>query len=110
VPDFTIKQHDTRPIIQVNLAVGGSLVNLTTATSVSFIMAPALGGAATIDAAATIDDAATGLVSYTWAAGDTDTVGSFDAEWEVLWSDGSKQTFPTDSYLSIEIVADLDGS
>jgi hypothetical protein len=110
VADFTLKQHDTRPKIQVALAIGGAEADLTTATSVTFIMAPAAGGAATVDAAATILDAATGSVSYDWAAGDTDDVGSFDAEFEVVWSDGTKQTFPTATYISIEIVADLDGS
>lgn len=111
--DFSIKQHDTRPVIQATLLLNGSAVDLTTAVGVAFIMAPAAGGAATVNSAATIVTPADGVVSYTWAAGDTDTVGSFEAEWEVTWDAGppvDKQTFPTTSYHTIDIVADLDGS
>lgn len=105
MPDFKVKTFDRLPVIQATLNA-----DLTTAVSVSFIMRPAAGGTVKINAAASIVDAGAGIVEYDWLATDTDTAGLFNAEWEVHWPSSRTQTFPTDSYHSIEIVADLDGA
>lgn len=103
--DFSIKSFDRLPSIQATLSA-----NLTTATSVDFIMRPAAGGAVKVNAAAVIVDADGGVVRYDWLAADTDTPGSYQAEWEVHWPGPKTQTFPTLSYHTIDVLADLDGA
>ena len=105
MPDFAIKAFDRLPSIQATLSA-----DLTTATSVDFIMRPKAGGTAKINAAAVVVDAAEGVVRYDWAALDTDTPGEYQAEWEVTWSGGKQQTFPTTTYHTIDVLADLDGA
>lgn len=48
-------------------------------------------------------------VRYVWQAGDTDEVGLFEAEWEVTYSSGQVQTFPTGrrKFLLIEVQDDV---
>ena len=60
-----------------------------------------------VDAAATIVTAAAGLVRYSWNSGDTDTAGSYQAEFEMTYGDGSIETFPNSSNIQIDIMADL---
>lgn len=104
---FVIKQNDRRePIDRTLRGSDGAVVNLSGA-SVKFLMRPQGGGALKVNAAATIVDAALGKVRYSWAAGDTDTVGAFDAEFEVTFADGTVQTFPNGRYLSVVVVEDL---
>lgn len=107
--DWSLKQHDRKPSIQATLTVGGSPVNLTGCT-VKFIMAKASGGAPTINATAVIVDPVNGVVRYDWLPADTATTGSYQAEWQVTDGTGLEWTFPTLTYHSIAILADLDGA
>lgn len=104
-PDFTIKSFDRLPSIQATLSA-----DLTTAVGVDFIMRAAAGGAAKVNAPAVIVNAAGGVVRYDWLAADTDTPGSFQGEWEVHWPGAKTQTFPTLTYHTIAVLADLDGA
>lgn len=97
---FTIKRRDTAPSIVYELSTEDGSVNLTGAT-VYFYMDNV------INTIATVEDAAGGRVSYSWQTGDTDKAGEFNAEWEVVFSDGKKQTFPNSGYIKIKIVPDL---
>lgn len=108
--DFSIKAHDLMPSIQVGLSVGGQPLDLSAATGVRFIMKATGGaGAVTVAAAATIvAPPSAGNVRYDWVAGDTDTPGLYQGEWEITWPGPKKQTAPTTTYHSIEILADLD--
>ena len=54
-----------------------------------------------------ITSAAAGEVTYQWGTLDTNTVGTYDAEIEVVWSDGKAETFPNAEYWEVEIVDDL---
>ena len=103
--DFVLKAYDRLPSIQATLSA-----DLTTAVSVDFIMRPAAGGTVKVNADAVIVDAAEGVVRYDWEAADTDTAGSYKAEWEVHWPSSKTQTFPTATYHTIDILADLDGA
>lgn len=111
MPDFVLKSHDRLPSIQAILSSGGNPVDLSAAgTSVKFIMKTAQGNTIKVNAAATIVTANSGVVRYDWLATDTDTAGEFLAEWQVTFSGGKTQTFPTTSYHSVSILADLDGA
>jgi hypothetical protein len=103
--DFTIKANDRLPSIQATLSA-----DLTTATGVNFIMKSVQGNTIKVNAAATIVTPASGVVRYDWIAVDTATPGSYQAEWQVTWTGGKKQTFPTLTYHSIDVLADLDGA
>jgi hypothetical protein len=104
-----VKQGDRRPPATATIKRGIAIVPLDTAASVTFKMTPVGGATKTVDAAATITDAPLGEVEYRWAVGDTDTPGEYEAEWEVVWSDGTNETFPTIDYDIVLIYGDLDG-
>lgn len=106
--DFVIKQNDTTPAITSTLKdADGGPVNLTGAT-VRFIMRRKGAGTPKVDGEATIGSPATaGGVSYAWDAADTDTAGRYDAEFEVTFAGGAKQTFPNSEHLWIDVVKDL---
>jgi hypothetical protein len=105
-----VKQNARRPTAPATLKRGSNVVDLTTATQVMFKMRPVNGVDLKVNNAATVLTAASGTVEYRWASGDTDTAGEYLAEWEVTWSDGTTETFPTIDYDVVLITSDLDGS
>lgn len=115
---WEIKHHDTAPDYVAALtddvgAANTPPIDLTSATSVDFIMRSADvpdTDTPKVKAACTIVDAANGIVSYHWGASDTDTVGDFNIEFEIAWSDGTTQTVPNDGYNTITVTEDLDAS
>jgi len=105
-----VKRGDRRPTAPATIKRGSTVVDLTTATSVTFKMRPIDRLDLTVNAAANVLVAASGTVEYRWAVGDTDLAGDYYAEWEVLWSDGKTETFPTIDFDIVHIAGDLDGS
>ena len=104
--DITIKRGDTRNSIKAVLKdASGDLIDLTNC-AVNFHMAP-LNQAATISRAAHIEDAAAGEVWVIWEDGETDAAGVYQAEFEVVYYDGQRETFPNIGYISIQILNDL---
>jgi hypothetical protein len=101
----SMKQHDTLP--QVTAALGG--FGDLTGAAVKFVMSKPGNVSPKVAAAGTFDDRTAGIVRYSWIPGDTDTPGTYDAEWEITYSNGKKQTFPGDSYNTVIITGDLDG-
>jgi hypothetical protein len=108
--DFSIKAHDRLPAVQATLTNASGPVDLSSALGVKFIMKLINGVTTKVNAAAVLIDAPSGVVRYDWIAADTDTPGSYRAEWEITWADGRKQTAPTLSYHTIDVLADLDGA
>jgi len=113
--DFTIKQGDTRPGMTAQLKDAGEVIDLTAATSVTLKMAPDAGGSLIVNSPCVFVDRPVGKVMYEWVAGDTDDVGLFDIEFEIIWSDGGIETVPNDDvegndgpYYVVEVKADLD--
>ena len=108
--DFVIKKGDRLSVLTATLKdSAGNAVDLTGAT-VKLLMKEIGGAALKVNAAGTVDPDQVnnkGKVSYAWAAVDTDTPGTYEAEWEVTLS-GKQQSFPNDSYLVIRILDDLD--
>ena len=60
-----------------------------------------------MDAAAVNVTPASGEVRYDWSVGDTAEAGSYQAEFEVTYSDGSMETFPNDGHISVKITDDI---
>ena len=104
---FFIKQNDTSPALQVTLKDGTDTVVNLTATSVRFHMRPIGSSTVKIDAPATISSATNGIVYYQWATGDTDTIGSFECEFEVTYTGGEIETFPNNQFIDVEITDDI---
>lgn len=110
--DFSIKAHDVLPTLRVQFITEENQlpVDLTSADFVHFIMVPAVGASPKVKALAEIEIPRTnGIVRYDWLTGDTNLPGEYLGEWQVTWVGGKKQTFPTGTYHSIDVLADLDG-
>jgi hypothetical protein len=63
-----------------------------------------------MDGPATVVTLATGAVLYTSAAADGDTARVLNAEFEITWVDGKKQTLPNDAghpCIQVGVVEDL---
>jgi hypothetical protein len=107
----TYKRNDTGPPITIVCLDGNTPQNLTTATSAKFLMGSInAAGVSTVkvQGSMTFDaDRTTGRVTYTWGATDLDTTGDFKVEVEITYANGSKQTFPSDSYLTVSVLADV---
>jgi len=107
-----IKQGDRRPVADITITRGsaGTPVDLSLASSVTFKMRYRNRKTLKVNSAAVITNAVAGEVEYRWASGDTDTPGMYVAEWEVLWNDGTTETFPTLNTDIVRIGGDLDNS
>jgi len=102
---FYIKQNDTSPSMLATLQdANGVAVNITSAT-VNFYMGNINGNI--VNSTATIVDAEAGKVRYDWVALDTANSGMYQAEFEVIYADASKETFPNNDYISVVIKPDL---
>ena len=104
---FYIKENDTVPSIRATLQNGsGDPVDLINAT-VRFHMRAIGSTSAVVDASATVVSDAGGIVQYDWNAADTADIGSFQAEFEVTYPDGTIETFPSSGYIRVEITDDI---
>jgi len=104
---FYIKQNDTAPIILVTLKDGNdAAVDLTGATAI-FKMRPVGQTTVKTDSAAIIHNADAGQVRYEWVAADTNTIGSYEAEFQVTFVDGKIETFPNADFIRITITDDI---
>ena len=89
---FYIKQNDTSPSMLATLQdANGVAVDVTSAT-VNFYMGNINGNV--VDSIATIVSAEAGQVRYDWVALDTANSGMYQAEFEVIYVGGTKETFP----------------
>lgn len=103
---FTIKQNDTSPSLQATLQDANGLAVLLTGATVRLHMIPLNGGTG-LDKAMTVVNATQGTIRYDWVAGDTSSVGTYAAEFEVTYSDGSVETFPNNDRLAVVITPEL---
>ena len=104
---FYIKQNDTSPALQATLKDSNDTAIDLSNSSVQFHMRKIGSTTAKIDRAATISDADNGTVYYSWQSGDTDTIGSFEAEFQVTFAGGEIETFPNNRYIQIEITNEI---
>lgn len=107
--DFFLKQGNTSPAIEAQLLDNDEEpIDLNGAT-VKFAMRLAGGSSNTVDDFATISNPDDGIVQYPWSDGDTDEVGTYNAEFEVDYSGGTgvnfdgDEDFPNEGYITIRI-------
>jgi hypothetical protein len=111
--DITVKRGDTRPVLTftLNQTVSGTAtaINLTTASTVTLLLKDT-AGATTGGGVCTIASAASGRVTYTLKTSDTNTVRTWNGEFEIIWADAGIETVPNEGYVTIAVVSDLGGS
>ena len=103
-----LKQNDTSPTLDAILTdANGTVVDVTNAI-VRFHMLKIGATTLKIDAAASVIDGAAGHVRYALQNGDTDTPGTYKAEYQVTCPDGSIETFKnTPDQLRVVITPEL---
>lgn len=104
---FYIKQNDTSPFMLATLKdANENLIDLTSAT-VRFHMRRVGSSEVVVDNSAIVVNEDQGAVKYVWQATDTAEIGSYQAEFEVTYFDGSIETFPNNGYIRVEIKDDI---
>jgi hypothetical protein len=107
---FDLKQYDLRPVLRIRLLDGSVPIDLTLTSEVRLLLKNRAAGLK-VNAVMTkldqTDDATVGFVEYTWQEGDTDTLGTFQGEIQVLWPGQVPQTFPGKGYFQVSINRDL---
>lgn len=104
--DFSLKKNDLFPHLAATLEnADGTAIDITGA-SVLFRMRKRGETTNKISAAASVVTADAGEVEYAWTDGDTDTAGSYEAEWVITFP-GGQQIVPNGRMLVIEILESL---
>lgn len=107
---FTIVQNDTAPPISSRLTDSGEVVDLSDASNVRFHMEDKFERVVVDDdltGRVNIVDSGLGEVEYVWGSDDTKNVGSYKAEWQVLYDDGKIETFPSRGKIDIEVTEEI---
>ena len=105
---FYLKRNDRLSALAATLEdEDGSAVSLSGAT-VTFSMRNSRTRTVKVSQqSVTVVSATAGTVSYAWGATDTDTEGTYEGEFEATFASGLKQTFPNDSYITVQITSDV---
>ena len=104
---FYIKKNDTSPSMLAELKDGSDVAIDLTGATVRFHMRRIGSDLVVTDQPCSIVTALSGLVRYDWSASDTDTIGSYQVEFEVTYSNFSIETFPNNKYIEVEITDDI---
>lgn len=100
----TLKRNDTKVNLKATLSNESGLVDLTGCT-VRFLMSKRK--TIKIDKPAIIQDAVNGIVWFVFEQGDTSEIGTYQAEFEVIFPDERVETFPNAGYILINIQSNL---
>ena len=103
-----MKQGDRLPSLAVTaITTSGAAYDLT-GGSVVFNMRSTTDGTVKISrSAAVLVSGPNGQVRYDWASGDLDTVGSYEAEFEVTLSGSRKLSIPSAGFIPIRVLDDI---
>jgi hypothetical protein len=106
--DFTIVSGDSEPSLTDTLTYSnGTAANLEGATLKFVMRSFAMNAPLILTGMPTITKASTGGVAFTFTEQDTVTPGNYMANWQVVFADGAKMTWPTSGYLWIEVEPNL---
>jgi hypothetical protein len=100
----TLKRGDTKVNLKATLSNESGPVDLT-GCQVRFFMSKRNSNK--VNKEALIQTETMGLVWVVFEQEDTDTSGTFQAEFEVTFPDERKETFPNNGYILINIQSDL---
>ena len=104
---LNLKQNDTRPFVEAQLKYqNGQYFDLSDVKSVRFLMGLATDNKLRVNSEAIIVNTA-GRIRYVWKSGDTSEAGNFNAEFQLIFNDGSVLTVPAESYIEVKITARL---
>lgn len=106
--DWQAKQGDTAIALLDTLTYSdGTSPNLAGATVKCILRLRSANAPSTNLAATVTSSTAPATVSYTLTAADTANAGLFQQSWQVTFSGGQIETFPTDGYNTLEIQENL---
>lgn len=104
---FPIKRHSRMPYLQLTVKNNGAPVDISGASSATFNMSQ-IGGAKSVSGSAIIAPLPdVGVLRYRWAEGDTDTVGTYRGEFDLVFPPGVPFTIPTNADIEIEVYEDV---
>ena len=107
-PKFAIKQNDTAPsLVAILRDTRGRPRVLTGATIVLHMRLQSDKTVKITSGSCTITDASLGIVTYPFTAANTDTVGVYQAEIQVTYSDSTIETFPNSDHIIVTITDDI---
>jgi hypothetical protein len=103
--DFVIKAGDRLPKLRMTLAA----LDLTSVTGVTFRLRAQRGGALVTltGTAAVVAPATSGVVEYSWGAGDTATPGDYFGEWVLTYAGPVTRTVPAPGFVTVTVAAVL---
>ena len=104
--EIVLKKSDILPVLETTISGANGVIDLSNVTGTFFVYKQRFSGAMTIRSG-TIVSATSGLVRYTWTNSDNLSVGPYFAEWRLYQTGAAMRSYPSDGYLSIEIVSGL---
>ena len=108
---FYVKQGDTLPLFRTTLKdAAGVGVNVTGSTVKLTLTNVETKAVKITEAAVALIDASNGVVEYTWVTNDTDTAGTFSAEFEVTTGGGAIHTFPNARQNQLLVIMEGEGA
>ena len=110
--EFHIKRNDTLPVLKMQLidrSCLGSRIpfDLTGVSSATFTMKNSCGDIKIMAKTAQILSFSGGVIQYNWESDDTTDSGLFDAEFQLIYSDGKRLSVPQIGAIKIEIENDV---
>jgi len=107
--EFFMKQNDTAPSLAITVLNKSTKLPLSLVGATAKFSMRASGSvvAKVNGVSADVYDETGGKVRYNWTASDTDTVGEYEAEFEVTLQGGGIVTFPQDGYIKVIVLDDI---
>jgi hypothetical protein len=107
--EFIIRQHDQTPPLVLSLTdYTGVPLDLDGWDDATFTLCTLDPRMVMIDRAVADIDVIDGTLTYIWQASDTDFIGEYEAEFDVLDAEGKRRTFPADGHIRVQVLDDLD--
>lgn len=103
---LTVKQHDTRPPLRLQLYSGGAPIDVTADVVTLVRVRRSDGVAVPLGGVVTKVTPATGVVEYSWATGDNAVPGVYDFECVLVGPTGT-QRVPTVEPIRVEVLPAL---
>lgn len=108
MPDYVIVSGDTAPGFADQLEYANSEKADLTGAEVQFVMrAPTSPEPVALTGTTAITAPTEGKVTFSPAAGDTKTVGNYQAAWHVTLASGKEMTWPTEGWLWVQVQPNL---